>query len=164
MLVIRREQMEALRAPRWREFAALATRHCRFRHPVECSQMTDEALESLVRAGLRRARSYHFDQSQDLMRFLDLLLTVGPDADQQPQIAAILAQKKYSPATRMNLIFRSLKEKPDELPAPPPRELPDVSWPEAAPLPVPPAPVLQPPGPSCMLRPPFDVCGGDGSC
>lgn len=162
MLLIRREQMEVLAAARWRDFASLATRHCRVRHPEICDPLSDDALQLRVDSGLRRARSHGFEQSADLMRFLDMLLRIGPDADKQPWVAAILAQSKYAPSTRMDLIFRTAEARtlPPE-PEPAPRALPDATWPEPEPRPVPPPAVLVPPDESCMQRPPWEESAGD---
>ena len=154
--------MEVFAAAKWREFASLAACHCRVRHPRACDPLSDDALQSRVDSGLRRARSHGFEQAPDLMRYLDMLFVIGPEADQEPWVAAILAQSKYSAASRMDLIFRTAeaRNRPEE-PDIPPRELPDVTWPEPALQPVPPAPVLEPPDESCMQRPPSEASGGD---
>ena len=166
MLVIRREQMEVFKAARWREFASLAASHCRQRHPEACSPLDDEALQSRVDSGLRRARSHGFDQPPDLMRYLDMLFTIDPEADKEPWVAAILAQSKYSPATRMDLIFRTAGETAESSPVKPEApagELPDATWPEPKPGPAPPPYVLVPPDAHCLLRPPWEESGDNHS-
>jgi hypothetical protein len=162
MLVIQPDQIAALGAARWQEFVSRVVQHCQFRHPEACAGLTGDALGSCVAAGMARARTYGFVETDDFLRYLDLLFTVGPNADQEPRFAAILAETTYTPATRLDVIFGTLADA--ESPAEPdaaPRELPDATWPEAKPRPVPPPPVLAPPTASCMQRPPWAESGGE---
>jgi len=162
MLVIRREQMEAFAAARWRGFASLAAMHCRARHPEECAELDDQSLQSVVDSALRRARSHGFDQAQDLIRYLDMYFIMGPGADQEPWVAAILSQSKYSPSTRMDLLFRTAEaqSRPAE-PEVPALELRDVTWPEPKPQPVPPPPAPVFGDPSSVQRPPWEIAGDE---
>jgi hypothetical protein len=155
MLVIGREQMVALSKAQWRDFASLAVRHVRSRQPEACAGLTDEEIRVRVDEGIGRARAHDFTESEDLIRYLDLLFVFGPDADSDPRVAEILAMSQYTPATRMDLIFQTLAaEEPAAETEDSSYELPDETWPEPEPAPEPPDPVLAPPGESCLSRPP----------
>jgi hypothetical protein len=162
MLVIQPDQMAALAAARWQEFVSRVAQHCQLRHPEACARLVGDELKSCVAAGMARARAHGFVETDDFLRYLDLLFTVGPDADQEPRFADILAEAKYTPATRLDVIFGTLAEaEPMAEPDAAPHELPDATWPEAQPRPVPPPPVLAPPTASCMQRPPWATSGGE---
>jgi hypothetical protein len=143
MLVIRREQMKALADARYRSFTAEACRHCRLRHPDMCALWDGGKLRSIVEEGLRRARSYGFEAAADFIRFLDLVITQGVDFDESDWAAPILAEQRYLPKTRLDVLFRTLDSSQAATPPPPePPAIRDASWPapEPQPAPTPPAP------------------------
>ena len=157
MLTIRREQMDALVAARWRDFVPVACDHCRTRHPETCSAMEEQQLRETVETGLRRARIYGFERASSLIRYLDFVLTLGPDFDRLPWVAEILALRQYQPEARLDLLSRTAaqQENPSETASDTAPSLPDASWPVPQPQPAPPPVVLEPPDETSMARPPL---------
>jgi hypothetical protein len=107
MLVIRDEQMEALRQYMLRSFQNRMVSHLRTDFPEETSEMSDEELQTLVQTGMDKAESYGIVYEDDIQRFLDYMLIHGPDFDQDdshPEVQAILRDEEMDGEEKMDEI------------------------------------------------------------
>jgi len=169
MLVIRREQLEEITAARWREFERSAIRYWVDQYSAKCTTLDSERAADLVSVALTRARSQGFETTKDLIGYLDLILTIGPDFADQPWALEILGMTEYLPATRLELLCQTAADRSRGTESPLQPE-PDNSfcelsaaWPEPNAQPVPPPPVLLPPDSSC-LPPPIEFRRGRNGC
>jgi hypothetical protein len=165
MLVIRTVQMDVLRQARWREFTNAAIRHCRQHFPEMCAWLGEQDTPATVSAALQQAAAYGFEDARDLLKFLNLTFTFGPQFDQLPWAEEILTDPDYLPGTRIDVLTAAAIQ---EL-TPPAAEdaLPDGDvepehaggfdgWTPVAPAPVPPPvallPANDPPPPPDLFR------------
>jgi hypothetical protein len=72
-------------------------------HPIY--RETDGMRRDSVRAGFKRARRHGLTADEDLIAYVLIMYRINPNFDQQPQIAAMLADTVLSPAQRWNRLF-----------------------------------------------------------
>jgi hypothetical protein len=84
MLVIRQEQMEALRKDRLEQFEARMVAHLKQLMPERCATLGDEAMRHDIRHGMARAAAYDITAERDVARYLELALRLGRDFDSSP--------------------------------------------------------------------------------
>ena len=79
-------QMSAFEAPMRRRFEQQLVEHIRQYHPEQHSALsTDEVLEA-VRYGIRRAAAHGITREQDITRFVDVMMVLGRDFDDEPRL------------------------------------------------------------------------------
>jgi len=80
------EQWDALSAPHTERFIHRMVEHLRDRFPEEMRRhgLSEAGLDPLVRRGISDAESYGIDDRQDVVRYLELLLVLGPRFDRDP--------------------------------------------------------------------------------
>ena len=125
MLVIRAEQMAALGAELLRGFEVRALEHVQEYFPEQCNALAAGDRREVVRYGLERARQYGFESEYDLLRFLNLMFTLGGDFDTQADnewVHQWLNDRTYSPTVRMDALVEELTARLD--PPPPANEDP----------------------------------------
>jgi hypothetical protein len=108
MLTIRESQMAALARELIARFDYKALAHVKNCFPQLCAQMGDAGALHYVRAGLRRAREYGLESEYDLLRFLNVMFTLGSEFDSNekyPWVRPILENRAAPPTTRMNLLM-----------------------------------------------------------
>ena len=89
MLIIRKEQLEAMQDAMLPQFDAEAARYLRTYFPDETASFDDEQLKAIVVAGKRHARTYGVDSSAALLQFIGVRFILGADFDQNPQYEQI---------------------------------------------------------------------------
>lgn len=98
MLVIRPEQLHALRIPRQQQFILEMTAHLRRHFPDRTGPDSDEALAARIEAALLRATGFQLSSRQDLSRFLNLSAFLGWDFLDLPDNAWMSARLSGPPA------------------------------------------------------------------
>lgn len=86
MLQIRQEQMEVLEQAVLRNFERRAMRHLQESFPKHARFMGEAGLQKVVGHGLERARAHGLVSERGQLLYLDLMLLVGSDFDQDPQL------------------------------------------------------------------------------
>ena len=107
MLVIRDEQIEALDESMLRSFKNHMVSHLRKVCPEETSGMSDEELRALIQGGIDKAESYEIFEDDDVRRFLEYMLILSPDFDQDssfPEIREILNNEEMDGTEKMDEI------------------------------------------------------------
>lgn len=66
---------------------------------------TDAMRRASVVAGIKRARAHGLTSDEDLMAYVLMMYSINPNFDQQPQIAAALADTSLAPHDRWDRIF-----------------------------------------------------------
>ena len=111
MLVIRESQMAALGRELLDQFALKALAHGREYFPELCADLGDVASLDYVRSALNRARAYGLESEYDLLRFLNVVFTLGSDFDsgeQYPWAQPILKNTDAPATTRMDLLMEEI--------------------------------------------------------
>ena len=107
MEVIRCEQMEVFQAIADPAFFRRVASHLRGQYPDLTTPLTDELLALLVARGVARARGHALTWESSLVRFIELMLTVAPNFDEQQAIRARLCREDVSELARMNGLFEA---------------------------------------------------------
>lgn len=99
-MMIRAEQMDALRVFSDETFAVKATVRLRALFPKHVAFMGDEALSGLLRTGIPRARNFGFRSERGIQTYLSLMVYFGTEFQRDPQYTWILALLEESPAAQ----------------------------------------------------------------
>ncbi len=89
-------------------------KHLRRVFPDRCESLGDAAVARLIQEGIRKASTYHITSERDVALFIDLMVGIAPDFDQQPDMVwgrNILEDKTLTPGDKMDLIFSHLKNR-----------------------------------------------------
>jgi hypothetical protein len=85
MLIIRKEQMEALElAMIMPRYETAMIEHLRERHPEKTQDKSDDELRAFVREGPRRARMYGATEPSAYGQFIELMVVFGAGFDEDP--------------------------------------------------------------------------------
>lgn len=104
MIVIRREQMEALSKASQRDFESRMIKHLKEFFPEECRRAGDERVLAAIRQGIVRAATYGITMEADVARYIDLSVVLGLDFDsgrRWPWAKTILNKPDLTPATKL---------------------------------------------------------------
>jgi glucose-6-phosphate 1-dehydrogenase len=107
MLVIRDDQIEAFDESMLRNFRNHMVSHLRRVCPEEASDMSDEELRALIQGGIDKAESYEILEDEDVRRFVEYMLILNPDFDQDssfPKIQEILNDEEMDGTEKMDEI------------------------------------------------------------
>jgi hypothetical protein len=89
MLAIRNSQLDALREQRRQDFVSRMVGYAREAYPALCQPHEDTELAALMTRCMDRAIGYQLTTEIQIIQFLDLLLTFGPDVDTDPRFERI---------------------------------------------------------------------------
>lgn len=107
MLVIRKEQMETLRASMSRRFERRMLEHIKNNFPDRIRLVSDEIISNVVQDSIRRAESYSIQYEDDIRRFIEYLIIYGTllDTNQETRwIGEILKRTDITGSAKMDLI------------------------------------------------------------
>jgi hypothetical protein len=101
VLKIRKSQWDRLSHQYHEQFVAEAARHLRTRFPENLASVDDAALDGRVRQGILSARHYRINEEDDVLQFLEYLVSFGPDFADQPWAAEVLNDRSASGPVKM---------------------------------------------------------------
>lgn len=116
MLVIRKEQMEALENYAREKFRERMFQHVKElvqQDPEKHGQMDDEEIRELVQKGIEKAEGYNIESEQYIEGYIDLMVEIDPGFDEQEDMAwarSILDNEKLSEGAKINFIRQQLSE------------------------------------------------------
>ena len=87
MLVIRKEQWEAMHEARWDAFYRKLLHDARARHPDTYADSIDDAVLELIAWAANKARAYGLLTREHVTRFVHFVLQYGRDYETQPDLA-----------------------------------------------------------------------------
>src|ERR1035438_2811932 len=96
MLTIRKEQMAVFSEPAINDYVKRTAVHLKERFPEKCEALGEPKVHETVKYGIQRSASYGITTEGDVRRYIDLMLTFGPEFDQDPELpwaASILNNK-----------------------------------------------------------------------
>lgn len=105
MLVIRQEQINAMIAADEKQLEALVADAVRSANAERIKDYEPDALNSMVRTAIARARSHGLAKPEDLAAFAGVMFEIAPNFDEQPDIKLILSDQSFPPAERFYQLF-----------------------------------------------------------
>lgn len=107
MLIIRKEQMEALRTSMSRRFEQRMLEHIKNTFPDRIKQVSDEKIRTVIQDSIKKAESYTIEYEDDIRRFIEYLIIYGTQLDTKPEtrwIGEILKRTDLTGTAKMDLI------------------------------------------------------------
>jgi hypothetical protein len=101
MLKIRTDQEDALADE---DFVRRLVAHIQARAPDTSAKLTHRQLRTVVRHGIRVARTYDLESERDLAAFTLDMLAVNPEFHRQPELHAILRNPNIAREDRMDRV------------------------------------------------------------
>lgn len=111
MLVIRKEQMAVFEAHLSQRFRQQARQHVKDEFPTQTKTLTDPAIDKAIADGMERARLYEVTAERDILLFVDLNFSFGPNFENDRKMAwakKILLDKSMEGPAKMEAIYRRL--------------------------------------------------------
>lgn len=102
MLRIRREQMRAFEKYMRARFETEMLTHLRSLFPTRLADTPDDQLRQTIHDRIERAASYDIAIEDDVRRFLEAVVVLGPDLDTNPWAAEILRDETLDSAQKMD--------------------------------------------------------------
>lgn len=84
MLIIRKEQLEVLSASMVDKFIDSTAVHLRTIFPDQTDTMQDADLKKIIKAGILQAKQFDITIEEEVLRYLELMVTFGPDFINSP--------------------------------------------------------------------------------
>jgi hypothetical protein len=112
MLVIRREQQDALVAKRQERFVQEMMRYLRSAFPARLEEYAEPQLRDLVWNGLRRAIHYGLESRTAAAKFIELTVVVAPDFDTSPDaewLLPVLEDTEMPGDERAEYVYQQLR-------------------------------------------------------
>ncbi len=108
MLIIRKEQMEALSREMFKLFETRMVLHLQATFPEKTRDVPQEALRALVRIGADKAEKYGVVVEIDVMQFIEFMMKWGRDFDLDPareQVQKILSNTAFNGHVKMDQLI-----------------------------------------------------------
>ena len=86
MLTIRKEQIKALAQLEVEKFEDWMLVHLRKFFPAQCRAAGETKLLAIIRSGIERAAGYGIKTRRDVCKYIDLMVVLGPDFDEDPRL------------------------------------------------------------------------------
>jgi hypothetical protein len=110
MLIIRKEQIQHFIAETDAELIRLIAEIVRDGNGERVVDYSDEALESMVKIGVERARTHDFERAEDIAAFVAVMFEIAPNFDQNAEIKAILEDTNFSVEERFRQLWGKTSE------------------------------------------------------
>ena len=118
-MLIRDDQLSALRGVRQKEYERRLGAHLRKYFSETCAELGEEGLRDAVRHGIQRAKFYGIQAERDAVKYLNLMFVFGRDFDTDPRFpwaASMLRSTDYGPTLRINQVYSDAKARIDQGP------------------------------------------------
>lgn len=116
MLIIRKQQMQALRAGLVDAYVAAAMQRIERKYPAACDRLGRAGTEKLVREGVAKAANFGIEDDPQVDRFVDLLFRTTPAFPVLPDrewVLDILEDHAIDEKAKMDLLYAELADDPD---------------------------------------------------
>lgn len=84
MFVIRKAQMKALSRYMVEQFVDTSLVHLKTNFPEQTKEIQDGNLRSMINSGIEKAARYNVTIEEDVLRYLEYMLSYGTDFDTDP--------------------------------------------------------------------------------
>lgn len=92
------------------ELEELIYDHLAEENPEAFDGLSDQQVQSRIRAGIHRARSLRLDTDGAAVAFVSLMFLVAPDFDRHPRIRAALSKSTLPADERIKALFTATTE------------------------------------------------------
>jgi hypothetical protein len=109
MLAIRPQQMQKFSEAALKRFEDTMVVHLKNFFP-DFSETSDEPkVRELIRYGIKRSGSYKIAAEKDVSRYIDLMVSLGPDFDTDKQLswASEILRTNNSPEMRISILLKT---------------------------------------------------------
>ncbi|KPJ52077.1 MAG: hypothetical protein AMS16_06890 [Planctomycetes bacterium DG_58] len=115
MLILRKEQLEALGRHSEKLFLDRMVDHVSEIFPEKCKELGSRGqIRELVRQGLNQARGYGINTEEDVALYVDITFGIGPDFPQGEDMSwarSILENERLSGTAKMAFILQRLEKR-----------------------------------------------------
>jgi hypothetical protein len=101
---IRDAQLEAMKAERRSAFELSAAAQLRADFP-EVARFDDRVLCAMVQTAMSKGEEYHFNSTEDVFAYLELMILLGAGFDQDPKVRGTLTDPELGSRTRLSLLL-----------------------------------------------------------
>jgi len=108
MLIIRDEQMEALRKGMLGNFEDRMVVHLKKFFPGQCHKLGEEEVRKAIRHGINRAKTYGIVTQRDVSKYLNIMFVFGLNFDEDPRYPWITKIIKKAPALDPSWVINDL--------------------------------------------------------
>jgi hypothetical protein len=113
-MIIRQQQMTSLSEAKRQSFEQRVVDYLNRCFPNECQALTTVGIQSLIRYGIRRAKSHGIDLERDVCKYIALMFTFGRDFDNNrdlPWASNILTDDSIGSSTvKTDRLFAAAKQ------------------------------------------------------
>lgn len=110
LLTLRKEQLLACQNKIEEDLIYIVALHLKSHHPQLVEDLNDETLFSRVAFGLKKARSYQFENVRDMAAFVGLMFEVAPNFDQHPLIQGVLKDRTIPNTSKLMHLAQQMSE------------------------------------------------------
>ena len=103
-MIIRPAQMAAFGPSLQEKYLLQVCAHLRTRNLPAVDELAEPELKRRAEIGIARARTHDLDAEWSIAAFVALMFAINPGFDQQPEIAAVLADKSMEPNSRVDAL------------------------------------------------------------
>jgi hypothetical protein len=99
MLTIRKEQFAVFEKNEIKKFEDPTYLHLNILYPERCQDIGEPKLRRMIQYGVKRAFSYAIQLENDVRKYIEVMLLLGPDFDKDPKFpwaTSILNDKNLS--------------------------------------------------------------------
>lgn len=108
MLILRKEQMQALGDYLYKKFENRMVIHLNRFFQKTCGELGEAKTRELIRAGVKRAAIYNILGERDVCKFIDIMCSLGEQFDEDPTLPwarkILLDKTVKTPRRRMEVL------------------------------------------------------------
>jgi hypothetical protein len=117
MLLIRREQLQALARAHEESFERRAAGRLRVKYPDRYRELGELAVRQSVRTAMAKGKEHRFETEECILLYLDLMYLLGFDCDSDlPWVRDTLADEGLGARTRLVLLEERARKQPGSRP------------------------------------------------
>lgn len=108
MLIIRREQIEALGAQARERFIAVMRRHLEASFPERCDALGPDGVRGLIQRGMEKAQGFGLAVEQDVAGLIHFMFEGDPEFDHRPEFVwavEALRDDRLEPRERLDRLY-----------------------------------------------------------
>jgi len=113
MLLIRNEQMKIFKTELLETFIKKTQAHIHEVFEEQIMDKTEEDIREIIQNGIEKARGYEIREEQAVVLFIDLIIGIGPDFEEQKPnkwMISILEREDMIAQEKMDFIYARLSE------------------------------------------------------
>jgi hypothetical protein len=112
MLTIRPQQMQKFSESALKRFEETMLVHLKKFFPDFCEASGEPEVREFIQYGIKRAASYQVTSERDVSRYIDLMVSLGADFDNDKQLswAGEILRTRNSPEARISVLLKTAEK------------------------------------------------------